>query len=179
MGLAGSRAITAAMVLLCYGGSADAKAAIDHAGALLKGSPAVVLSVWEPFMGVMTRAGLGMAYGALAFDADEVDAASERGAAALAEEGTEHAREVGLDAHPRTTPRNGSVADVILDVADEADAEAIVLASRGLTGVRSLLLGSVSHAVLQHADRPVVVVPSPAVTEARAQRRHDRPSQRT
>jgi hypothetical protein len=101
MGLAGSRAITAAMVLLCYGGSADAKAAIDHAGALLKGSPAVVLSVWEPFIGVMTRAGLGMAYGALAFDADEVDAASERGAAALAEEGTERAREVGLDAHPR------------------------------------------------------------------------------
>jgi hypothetical protein len=75
---------------------------------------------------------------------------------------------VGLDAHPRTTPRNGSVADVILDVADEADAEAIVLGSRGLTGVRSLLLGSISHAVLQHADRPVVVVPSPAVTEARA-----------
>jgi hypothetical protein len=58
------------------------------------------------------------------------------------------------------------------------DAEAIVLGRRGLTGVKSLLLGSVSHAVLQHADRPVVVVPSPAVTEARAQRRHDAPPRR-
>ena len=69
--------------------------------------------------------------------------------------------------------RNGSVASAILDVADELDAEAIVVGSRGLTGVKSLLLGSVSHALLQHADRPVIVVPAPAVTEARAQQRRD------
>ncbi len=162
------------MILLCYDGSADAKAAIDRAGVLLKSSPAVVLSVWEPFIDVIARAGLGMAYGAANFDGDEVDAASERRATALAEEGAARARELGLDAQPRTAVRNGSVASAILDVADELDAEAIVLGSRGLTGVKSLLLGSVSHALLQHADRPVIVVPSPAVTEARAQQRRDR-----
>ena len=70
-----------------------------------------------------------------------------------------------------TAARDGSIAGAILDVADELDAEAIVLGSRGLTGVKSLLLGSVSHAVLQHADRPVMVVPSPEVIEARAQHR--------
>ena len=154
------------MVLLCYDGSADAKAAIDRAGVLLKSSPAVVLSVWEPFIDVLARAGLGMAYGAPSWDGEEVDAASER-----------RARELGLDAQPRTAVRDGSVAGAILDVADELDAEAIVLGSRGLTGVKSLLLGSVSHAVLQHADRPVVVVPSPAVTEARAAHRRERASQ--
>lgn len=164
------------MVLLCYDGSADAKSAIDRAGAVLKSAPAVVLSVWEPFIGVMARAGLGMGYDALTWDADEVDAASERSAAALAEEGATRARGVGLDAQPQTTERNGSVASAILDAADELDAEAIVLGSRGLTGVKSLLLGSVSHAVVQHADRPVLVVPSPAVTEARAQQRRDRHS---
>jgi nucleotide-binding universal stress UspA family protein len=176
MGRTHPYAIIGPMVLLCYDGSADAKAAVDRAGSLLKSSRVVVLTVWEPFIGVMTRAGLGMTYGALAWDPDEVDAASERGAVAVAQEGAARAREVGLDAQARTTPRNGGVAGAILDVADEIDAEAIVLGSRGLTGVRSLLLGSVSHAVAQHADRPVVVVPSPAMTEARAAHRRDRDS---
>jgi nucleotide-binding universal stress UspA family protein len=165
------------MVLLCYDGSDDAKAAIDRAGVLLKSSPALVLSVWEPFIEVIARAGLGVAYGAPSWDGDEVDAASERRATALAQEGAARARDLGLDAQPRTTVRNGSVATAILDVGDEIDAEAIVVGTRGLTGVKSLLLGSVSHALLQHADRPVVVVPSAVVTEARAQQRRARHAQ--
>jgi nucleotide-binding universal stress UspA family protein len=161
------------MVLLCYDGSEDAKSAIDHAGAVLKSSPAVVLSVWEPLLDVLTRTGFGLGY-APTFDEEEVDTASERAATALAEEGAARARAAGLDAQPQVTSRHGSTADAILDVAEELDAEAIVLGTRGLTGVKSLLLGSVSHAVLQHADRLVVVAPSPEVTEARAQHRHER-----
>ena len=71
---------------------------------------------------------------------------------------------------PETALARVAVADAILDEADVIDAGAIVLGSRGLTGIGSLLLGSVSHAILQHADRTVIVVPSPAV----AQRRHTR-----
>jgi hypothetical protein len=47
------------------------------------------------------------------------------------------------------------------------------MGSRGLHGVKSLLVGSVSHAVIQHADRTVIVVPSPAVAAARGRERHD------
>jgi len=47
-----------------------------------------------------------------------------------------------------------------------------VIGSRGLTGLKSVLLGSVSHAVLQHADLPVIVAPSAEVAAARRARRH-------
>jgi nucleotide-binding universal stress UspA family protein len=36
-----------------------------------------------------------------------------------------------------------------------------VMGSRGLTGLRALLLGSVSSAVVNHADRPMLIVRRP------------------
>lgn len=50
--------------------------------------------------------------------------------------------------------------------ARELSASAMVVGSRGLTGVRSLLLGSASHGIIQHADRPLIVVPSAELAAA-------------
>jgi nucleotide-binding universal stress UspA family protein len=86
------------------------------------------------------------------------------------------ARLAGLDAHARTAQQSLTVWGTILEQADKVGADVIVLGSRGLTGVKSLLLGSVSHAVLQHADRPVIVVPGAEVARKRADRRHERRS---
>jgi nucleotide-binding universal stress UspA family protein len=47
-------------------------------------------------------------------------------------------------------------------VANAHDAELIVVGRRGLGPVRSLVLGSVSSYVVQHATCPVLVVPAPA-----------------
>ncbi|MGP0048520.1 MAG: universal stress protein [Solirubrobacteraceae bacterium] len=85
-----------------------------------------------------------------------------------AEVGARPAIEAGFDAEPRTVDRRTRIADAILGEADSLEATAILMGSRGLTGVKSLLLGSVSHAVIQHADRIVIVVPSPEVAAARA-----------
>lgn len=48
----------------------------------------------------------------------------------------------------------------IVDAADREDARAIVVGSRGLSGVKSALLGSVANGVVHHSTRPVVVIPS-------------------
>jgi nucleotide-binding universal stress UspA family protein len=55
----------------------------------------------------------------------------------------------------------GSPALTILDLARWRDVDLIVVGSRGLGAVKGALLGSVSSAVVHHADRPVLVARSP------------------
>ena len=156
------------MILIAYDGSADAKAAIEHAGRLFAGEQVTVLTVWQRFIDTMARVGGGLG---VVVDFDEIDKDSEDSAQAKAQEGAGLAREAGLDARARTAVVESTVADAILNTADAVAASAVVCGSRGFTGVKSLMLGSVSHHVLQHADLPVVVVPSPAVARARAEHR--------
>jgi nucleotide-binding universal stress UspA family protein len=163
------------MILASYDGSIDAQAAIDHAARLMPGAETTVLTVWEPFQVALRRTGgMGMGMGAYYPDNGDIDVATELAAQARAIEGADRATAAGLDAQPRIAVRDDGVAGAILAVADELDADAIVLGTRGLTGLRSMLLGSVSHAVLQHANRSVIVVPSPAVAEERSEWVHRR-----
>jgi len=155
------------MILIGYDGSADSQAAVDRAGELMPGQPATVLTVWEPFADVMARAGPGMLSWPEQGMLEEIDAASEHDARSRAEQGAERARRAGLCPRVRVGTRGATVAETILVAADDVDANVIVLGTRGLGGLKSLLLGSVSHAVLQHADRPVMVVPSPEVAARR------------
>jgi nucleotide-binding universal stress UspA family protein len=112
---------------------------------------------------------MGMGLGASYPDNGDIDAATEQAAQARAAEGVERATAAGLVAEPRTAVRDDGVAGAILAVADGLDADVIVVGTRGFTGLRSMVLGSVSHAVLQHANRSVMVVPSPAAAEARSE----------
>jgi nucleotide-binding universal stress UspA family protein len=155
------------VILIAYDGSSDARSAIDRAGELLSGEPATVLTVWQPFIDVMARTGAGLGLAPGIVDFEEIDRVYEQSARARAAEGVERARRAGLNAQPRTRARNTTIAEAVLAEADEDGARAIILGTRGLTGIKSLWLGSVSHAVLQHADRPVIVVPSPDVARAR------------
>jgi nucleotide-binding universal stress UspA family protein len=155
------------VVLICYDGSPDARAAIEQAGALLPGHDATVLTVWEPFVDVLARTPTGFGLPGGALEISQVDEATEQAALEQAAEGAKLAGSVGLAAQARACPKRTNVAAAILTIADEIGADAIVMGSRGLTGVKSLLLGSVSHAVIQHANRAVVVVPSSSVAAAR------------
>jgi nucleotide-binding universal stress UspA family protein len=156
------------MVLICYDGSADAQAAIDRAGQLMPGSEATVLVIWETLLETMTRNGsLVMGFGVGAYVDDGVDAALQKAALDTASDGAQRATAAGLVAQPRVVNRQDDIAADILAVAGDLGADVIVLGTRGLGSVKSVILGSVSHAVLHHADRPVLIIPSLGLAERR------------
>lgn len=156
------------MILICYDGSPDARAAVEQAAMLFAHQPATVLTVWHPFIETVTRTTIGFGVISSVPDAEEIDAASRKEAEQTANEGAELATGLGLKATAHTCSNASTTPRAILAEADRLGATAIVMGSRGLTGLKSLLLGSVSHEVIQHADRTVVVVPSPEVAASRA-----------
>jgi len=57
-----------------------------------------------------------------------------------------------------TVVKNGDPAHAILEAGDECDANLIVMGSRGLGGIKSLMLGSVSHKVANMSPANVITV---------------------
>jgi nucleotide-binding universal stress UspA family protein len=76
----------------------------------------------------------------------------------VAAEGVELARQLGATAEPLPVPDEVDVAETIAAIAEERDAGAVVVGSRGHSGFKARLLGSTSQGVLHHTRRPVLVV---------------------
>ena len=160
------------MILICYDGSKDSRAAIERAAELFRSQPATILTVWQPFLEVAARSTVGFGLVPSIPDADEIDEASQKASEQTAGEGVKLAQALGLKAGPRVTAQVSTTGRAILKEADDVGASVIVMGTRGLTGVKSLLLGSVSHEVVEHADRTVAIVPSPEVAASRGREMH-------
>jgi nucleotide-binding universal stress UspA family protein len=169
-----------AMILVCYDGSEDAQAATDQVIRLFPERPATVLTVTEPYAEALMNSELGLGSGfGLGYErGDEVaelDAQRLQRAKHTAEEGARRLRAAGISADSLVEQPNGSIAETVLAVAERAHAEAVVAGTRGRGKAKSALLGSVSHDLLQHADRAVVIVP-PAAVARRRRARFPRPT---
>jgi nucleotide-binding universal stress UspA family protein len=57
-----------------------------------------------------------------------------------------------------THPREGEPADAILDVAEENNADLIIVGNKGMTGARRFLLGSVPNKISHHSPCDVWIV---------------------
>jgi nucleotide-binding universal stress UspA family protein len=105
----------------------------------------VVLNVFEEFN---AADGMGKVDSADLFDEDDLPENVE----VLVEFLQEH----GIDTVGRF--EHGTPADVIVNVADEIDANTIVMGGRRRSPVGKAIFGSVSQQVLLSADRPVTVL---------------------
>lgn len=138
-------------ILIAYDGSAGARAAIERAGELLGPRPAQVLTAWQPVSLAPLGAGMPAYF-------PDVEPAFERHANETAAEGVALAEAAGFTARPLVAREPGGCALAIVEAGEKADASLIVVGARGLSSLKSLLLGSVSSAVLHHSRRPVLVV---------------------
>ena len=152
--------VSSPALLLAYDGSDDSAAAITSAAALFSVRDAVVVTVWEPVAvwapydpAAVLSAGVTK-LGSKSLGLDEI--AREVAEETLAS-GVRLAGEAGFTARGHLA--HGKPWQAICETATEHDAAAIVLGARGLGRVESVLLGSVSTAVVSHAHRPVLVIP--------------------
>ena len=145
--------------LVCYDGSDQSRRALEAISGLLAPTEVVVLTVWQPLTTKLAETG---SFGVFALDDETaVDDSEEQAARAAAEQGAEQARAAGHTATVRVEEAPQAAWLKIIEVANEIDARLIVCGTRGRGAVRTALLGSVSHAVLTHSGRPVLIAPAP------------------
>jgi nucleotide-binding universal stress UspA family protein len=127
-------------LLVATGGSPWSDAAVDHALSLARQQQLEVCLLY-------------VEAGRRPPPPDASSALEEKGVLALAE-----ARAVAAGVSYETRMAYGDVTDGILEMTTQQQCDLIVLGSRGLTGWKRLMLGSISNAVAVKADQPVMIV---------------------
>lgn len=144
-----------APILIAYDGSDFANAAVAEAGRQLRpGRKALILTVSEPLEKIPFIGAAGVP-----IDDDSMKAiyeAARSGAEKTAEEGCDLARAAGLDPEPLIAT-GAPIWNHIVETADEHGADLIVIGSRGLSGLKYAVLGSVAAAVAQHSKCTVLI----------------------
>jgi len=148
-------------IIIGYDGSPSSERAIEEAGALLSRHRALVAVVWEAGLGtalvdvpdippapIDIRAAL------------EIDKTLYERARRLAQQGARLAEKAGLEAEPLVIADVVTVAETLVRLAKERDAQAIAIGTDGI-GLTDVLLGGTTRGVIQHASCPIVVVREP------------------
>jgi len=143
-------------IVLATDGSATAEAATATAiaEALAQDTTLVVVTIWD-----VLYSQFGFPVGAVLPNLDHVEHDQAKKVAASA---AEQARAAGVDT--RVVTRRGFPVEQICAVAEERNAQMIVLGTHGWGALRRMVFGSVSTGVLHHAPCPVLVVPPAAKT---------------
>jgi nucleotide-binding universal stress UspA family protein len=133
-------------------GSKHSESAVDWAARMAKGMGSEVVAVFAVAPPVYFETGYTAPVLPPEFD-PEWRAEMKR---ELEGDWTKRLREMGVQY--RTVMEDGRPASVIAQVADSVDADVIVVGRRGRGGVAELVLGSVSHELVLHSKRPILLI---------------------
>ncbi|MBB3002247.1 nucleotide-binding universal stress UspA family protein [Paraburkholderia tropica] len=141
-------------ILVAVDGSRSGRRALDEAIKIAQatgGAITVLYVVQHPARLVDISTGFAEEQTRHAAEADVATEALDEAKTALAD--------AGVNGSTRAADSNGEeVAAVIYRIAAEEDADLVVMGTRGLSGVKRILLGSVAESFLRTADRPVMLV---------------------
>ncbi|MDW5563606.1 MAG: universal stress protein [Methanomassiliicoccus sp.] len=134
-------------ILIPTDGSKNAQAAVVQGLELARslGAKVTIMSIIDVQAAVSIQQGLGM---------PDVYSYQQKAAEAAAETAMAAAREAGVQAE--AIVRRGSPALDIIEASKDHDL--VLMATRGLTGMKHFLLGSVAEKVVRFAACPVMVI---------------------
>jgi nucleotide-binding universal stress UspA family protein len=143
------------LVVIGYATTPDARHAIETAAPIIAATEAIVVNVWSPATG-----GTSMPPGGAGPPPLQHDGGLEDAAWRSAKEGAALAAAAGLDARPDvecgTKPEIGQL---LAALADEHDADLVLVGRRRRSRLEAAVFGSVSHDTVRASRRPVLVVP--------------------
>jgi nucleotide-binding universal stress UspA family protein len=154
-------------VVVAFDGSPESVEAVRTAATLFRNRLMLIVTVWEPGMAMAaTIMPVGEA-GAASYipptldEVKVVDRLQLEHAQGAAEAGARLATEAGATAEALPVPDSADVADTIAAIAEQRDAAALVVGSRGMGRMKSAFVGSTSRRLLHDTRRPLLVVRAP------------------
>jgi nucleotide-binding universal stress UspA family protein len=151
-------------VVVGYDGSPSANLAIDAGALLLPNARCWVTHLWTPpFASESIRQRVWSGVSTIDDFREAIEREGAHEAEQIASTGVILARAAGWEAEPLVRRSYGGEGLLFASIAEEVDADLVLVGARGLSGT-SAALGSVSDVVVRHTPRPVLVVPRPLLT---------------
>jgi nucleotide-binding universal stress UspA family protein len=154
-------------VLVGYDGSQSAAGAIEYGARLLPDAAVGIVHLWAPaFADVELRRRVSRKARSLAELESPLETEGAADAERIAREGVALATASGWAARPLTDRTLSAEGFAFARLAEDVEPAAVVVGSRGLSGMRAVL-GRVADFVVYHSPVPVLVVPHPLLFDER------------
>ena len=139
-------------ILIATDGSENSKKAITSGIEIAKNTGAKVYAVYVivPVSAAMSRRGSDWAKAAMEMMRNE------------GKKATGYIEKLGQEAnlYVESVILEGDPADEIIKFADKNDIDLVTMGTRGLSGIKRFMVGSVADKVVRHSDKEVLIVPS-------------------